>query len=117
MQIDSSDLQKAKADRPIDRRFESDSNSTVPNALFEQQKCRRSSIEDGIWIDSGEPITQTSDRTSKSTKNSFTTRNETDPFSISIDPIQVAEKAPSSTAVTETGIEIQFNERHVKNSD
>jgi hypothetical protein len=114
MQIDSSELQKAKADR----RFESDSKSPVLSARFEQQHHgRSSSIEDGIWIDSGEPITQTSDRTSKSTKNPFTARNETDPSLISIDPIPLVENASSSIAVTEAGIESQVNDGQFENAN
>jgi hypothetical protein len=68
------------------------------------------SIEDGITIDSGDPITQMSDRTSKSTKNSFTTRNETDPSSISIELIPLGAKAELLIVVAEAGIENQFKD-------
>jgi hypothetical protein len=117
MQIDCNSSQPLQANRPIDRRFESNSNSTVRNPVCEeQQNGRGSSTEDGIQIDSGNPITQTSERIPKSTKNSFTARSETDPSSISIDPIPLASNADSWIAVTEAGIEIQVNERHVKNA-
>jgi hypothetical protein len=110
-QIDSNDEQKPKPNSPINRRFESDSNATVLSFLFEeQQNGRSSSIEEGISIDSGEPITQTSEWPSKSTKNSFTTLNEIDPSSISIDPIPLAWNAPSPIAVTEAGRKTRFSD-------
>jgi hypothetical protein len=86
MTIDSSENAWKKADWSMHRRFEFDSHSTVFSLqLPAQQNGRSSSIEDGIRIEAGTPITQMSDLTSKSTNNSFTTLNETEPFSISID--------------------------------
>jgi hypothetical protein len=111
MRIDSNDPQKEKALTPIHRRFDADSIATFLNVGFEeQQRGRSSSIDDGISIDSGDPITQISDRTAKSTKNSFTIRNETDPSSTSIDPIPLDPNADPSIEVTEAGMRSRFND-------
>jgi hypothetical protein len=117
MQIDSIELQKPKADAPIDRRFECGSNSTVLSRPFEnEQYGPSSSIEAGIRIDSGDPITQRTDRISKSTNNSFTTLNETDPFAIAIELIRLLARAVGWIAVTEAGIKSRFNDRQPKNA-
>jgi hypothetical protein len=109
--IDSNDKQKEKAHSPIDRRVESDSNATVLSFPFEEQQYGRTvSIDDGISIDSGDPITQISDRSSKSTKNSVITLNETDPPSTSIDLIPLSRKAAPSIAVTEAGMKSRVND-------
>jgi hypothetical protein len=67
-------------------------------------------------MDSGDPITQTSERTSKSTNKSFTTRNETDPSSMSMERIPSLEKAAPSIVVTEAGIEKRSNESQQENT-
>jgi hypothetical protein len=66
-------------------------------------------------IDSGDPITQTSERPSESTKNSFKTLNEIDPSSISIDLIPLCAKADSSLSLTVAGMKSRFSDRHSKN--
>jgi hypothetical protein len=110
MQIDSSALQLAKAKCPINLIIESDSNSTRVSLPCERQQNGLSvSIEEGITIDSGDPITQISERTSKSTKKSFRTRNESDPSSISIQRIPLTLKTRSPIIVTEAGIENRSN--------
>jgi hypothetical protein len=64
----------------MDRRFESDSHSTILRLAFLWEENDRSfSIDDWTRIESRDPITRTRERTSKSTTNSFTTLNETDP--------------------------------------
>jgi hypothetical protein len=62
-------------------------------------------------IDSGDPITETSDRAPKSTNKSFRTRNEADPSSIVIELMPLHTKADASIAVTEAGMERSVNEK------
>jgi hypothetical protein len=115
MPIDSNDWQVRTANPPIDRRIESDANSTVLSLWFARQQYPPSvSIEDGITIDSGDPIAQTTDRTSKATNSSFTTLNETDPSSIPIYRIPLPPKARVVIPVAEAGIENRFRELNAK---
>jgi hypothetical protein len=117
IQTDLNESHSAKAERPIDRRLEFNSNATVFSLSFPaEQESRSSSTEDGIRIESGDPITQTSDLTSKSTKNPFTTLNETEPSSISIDLIPLSTNTIPWIVVTEAGIQNRFNDRQPQNA-
>jgi hypothetical protein len=68
-----------------------------------------------MTIDSGDPITQTSERTSKSTKSPFRTLNATDPSSISIELIALPSNARSSIAVTGAGIQSPLKDEQPQN--
>jgi hypothetical protein len=64
-------LTERKGDRPIDRRFQLDSKPIVLRPCFRaEQPISSSSIDGGIRIDSGDPIAQTSERPSTSSKKS-----------------------------------------------
>jgi hypothetical protein len=118
IQIDSKNLHWPKANRPIDRRVESDSNSTVISLPFrEQQNGRSSPIEAGIKILSGEPITKISERLSKSTRNSSGTLNESDSLEVPIETIPESSKAVPSIDSTEAGTKSQFKDRQLKNTE
>jgi hypothetical protein len=89
---------------------------TVFSLAFKpQEKGRSYSIEDGITIDSADPIAQTSERPSKSTSNSFQTLNETDPSSISIERIPLPTNALSPIAVTEAGRKSRVSDEQIAN--
>jgi hypothetical protein len=76
----------------------------------DEQHGPRASIDDGIRIDSGDPITQISDSASKSTKSSFIILNETDPSSISIDLIPLHVNDDPLITITEAGIKSRVND-------
>jgi hypothetical protein len=71
-----------------------------------------------IRSDSGEPITEMSQRHSKSITRCFKTLDETDPASISIDLIETGFQSPSKTEpsiiVTQAGITSRVNEWHTE---
>jgi hypothetical protein len=118
MQIASNDSQPAKANSPIDRTFEPNPNSTALTPSFEAEQNGPSvSIHDGITIDSGDPMTQTSEMILKSTKNSLRTLNETDPSSISIDRIPLPTNESQPIAVTAAGMQSRSNDRQSMKAD